>query len=295
MQVTITNSVLEVTADSAGAEIKSIRMDGAEYLWQRDPKYWRESAPNIFPYVARLTEGTYTYAGQSYSMRIHGFVKYMDLAVAEKSEESVTFMLESSDETRKIYPWDFVYRITYALEDHTLLVRTEIDNRDSKTMYFGVGGHPGFNVPLEKAADGSALSFEDYSLTFEEGVSPVHVGLSEDCFVDGNDRPFVLEEGQRFTLRHDMFDHDAIVLKQAGHSVRLSSDKGSRSVTVRWPDYDVIGFWHAPKTDAPYICIEPWSSLPSRKGIIEDFEKQADLIRLESGKTYKSEWTVTLT
>ena len=29
-------------------------------------------------------------------------------------------------------------------------------------MYFGVGGHPGFAVPLEKG-----LAFEDYCLQFE--------------------------------------------------------------------------------------------------------------------------------
>ena len=28
-------------------------------------------------------------------------------------------------------------------------------------MYFGLGGHPGFNVPLE-----AGLSFEDYCLEF---------------------------------------------------------------------------------------------------------------------------------
>ena len=38
-----------------------------------------------------------------------------------------------------------------------------------------------------------------------------------------------------------------------------------------------LGIWHMPHTDAPYVCIEPWSSLPSRKDVIEDLETQENL------------------
>ncbi len=44
-----------------------------------------------------------------------------------------------------------------------------------------------------------------------------------------------------------------------------------------------------PKTDAPYVCIEPWSLLPSRKGIVEDIEKQSDLISLNSNCEYENQ------
>ena len=57
MNVSIQNEALAVTIASKGAELQSIRSkDGTEYLWQGDPAYWTSHAPNIFPYVARLTE-----------------------------------------------------------------------------------------------------------------------------------------------------------------------------------------------------------------------------------------------
>ena len=49
----------------AGAQLLSIRAsDGTECLWQGDPAYRSDRAPNLFPYVARLTEGKYYLDGQ---------------------------------------------------------------------------------------------------------------------------------------------------------------------------------------------------------------------------------------
>ena len=117
MEYTIRNQEMTVVVKSLGAELQSIRgKDGTEYLWQGDPAFWGDRAPNIFPYVARLTEGTYTLSGQEYAMRIHGFVKYMELEAKEQREDAVTFELRSCEDTRKQYPFDFAYRITYRLQ-----------------------------------------------------------------------------------------------------------------------------------------------------------------------------------
>ena len=60
MRHTIKNARLTVVAEEDGAQLRSILgADGTEYLWQGDPKYWSDRALNIFPYVARLTDGSY--------------------------------------------------------------------------------------------------------------------------------------------------------------------------------------------------------------------------------------------
>ena len=62
----IRNQFLKVSVSDRGAELMSIlSSDGTEYLWQGDPTYWADRAPNIFPYVARLTGGSYTYGGKT--------------------------------------------------------------------------------------------------------------------------------------------------------------------------------------------------------------------------------------
>ena len=274
MEYTIDNGTLAVTISSMGAQMLSIRKDGKEYMWQRDSRYWGDCAPNIFPYVARLTDGKYTVDGQTYEMGTHGFIRRRELEPEKRAETSVTFRLDSDADTEKQYPWRFRYRLTYEL-DHSSL---NVENRDETTMYFGIGGHPGFFVPI---SDG--YQFEDYYVEFPDAEQPVRIGFTDTCFRNGMDRAYPLDEKNRIFLRHELFDDDAIVLAGVGHRV-----------TVDFPDYPYFGLWHRPKTDAPYVCLEPWSSLPARDGVIEDFARQKDLVALEAGRTYQSRWTVTI-
>lgn len=286
MLYTIRNSMLQVTASTTGAELMSIQTaDGTEYLWQGDPMYWSDRAPNIFPYVARLTNGQYTYRGKTYHLPIHGFASTAPFTATEAREDSVTFTLESTPAYYEMYPFLFRFSIRYYLEDQALHVEMSVENNDEKTMYFGLGGHPGINVPMEEG-----LSFEDYCLEFPD--APIRrVEFTPACFITGKEDPFRIEHS-RYPLHHAMFNDDAIVLKGVAGWTRLASDKGSRAVTLIAPDLPVYGFWHMPKTDAPYICLEPWSSLPSRQDVVEDLESQPDLISLDPGKTYRTVWSL---
>jgi hypothetical protein len=43
---------------------------------------------------------------------------------------------------------------------------------------------------------------------------------------------------------------------------------------------------------APYVCIEPWCSLPSAQGKIAVLEEQTDLIGLPGRKIYRNTWRI---
>ncbi len=291
MIYTIRNEFLTVQISAHGAELQSIKdAGGHEYLWQGDPAYWTSHAPNIFPYVARLTEGKYILDGKEYGFGNHGLVRYEDLAAEEISPAAVSFCLEATEETKKKYPFDFRYLIRYEVSGTRLLIRTEVENRGTERMYFAVGGHPGFNVPME---DG--LSFEDYYLEFDTPAHPYRIFLADSGAVTPAQEVYHMDADCRIPLQHDLFDHDAIVLHHAAKKVTVRSDRGNRSVTVSYPDFRYIGFWHKPKTDAPYVCIEPWTSLPSREGIVENLALQADLLHLDAGEKWTTEWSVEIT
>ena len=76
--------------------------------------------------------------------------------------------------------------------------------------------------------------------------------------------------------------------------VTLKSSVSAHRVTVSYPRMPYLGIWHWPHTDAPYVCIEPWSSLPSRQDVVEEFTCKSDLVQLPAGGIYDNTWTNTL-
>ena len=298
-EYSLDNGVLSVRVSSIGGQLLSVKKDGKEYLWQGDPAFWEDRAPNLFPYIARLTKGTYTVHGKEFHLPIHGFLPAAEMKAEAQEESLLVLRLDADESTLACYPFVFTLRIRYELNQDTLRIVYEVENGGTEEMYFGIGGHPGFQVPLE---DG--LSFEDYFLEFEsEGQSgtdaqdaqpPVRIGFSPTCFLNGKDEPWPLEKGCRIPLRHDLLDDDAIVLSHTPKTVVLRSEKGGRGVRVRFPQMPYIGFWHAVKKPAPYVCIEPWSSLPSRQDVVEELSEQPGLIHLEGKGVYRNLWSIQL-
>ena len=284
----IRNEFLRVAVEEQGAELMEITgADGTEYLWNGDKTYWGGRAPNLFPYVGRLTGGTYTYEGKTYEMTRHGFAKFTRFSVADEGTENLTLEMTDSEETRKAYPFAFRFTVSYVLEDRALVVVYAVENRDRKTMYFGLGAHPGFRVPLE-----AGKRFEDYRLTFGKRCQPWQVLMSDAYMINGQERPYPLEGGVDLPLKHGLFDHDAVILKNMDRTVTLWAGEGTRGVRVSMPKMRYLGVWHMPETDAPYVCLEPWVSLPSREGVVEDLSQQNDLVMLGAGERYENRWTV---
>lgn len=288
MEYEIKNEKLAVVISSKGGEFRSVKDSaGREYLWQGDEATWTDRGPNLFPYIARLTDGTYTYEGKEYHMDIHGFLMYSEMELVSHEDTKLVLGLHSSSETKKQYPFDFSLEIQWELKGEKVEVTYQVKNQGEKEMYFGIGGHPGFSLPLEEG-----LCFEDYELDFGKEAAPVRVGMSEDCFVTGEDTAFPLGESGVLKLHHHLFDDDAIILREIPDSVVLKSAKGQASVTVEFPDMKYLGIWHWPKTDVDYVCVEPWTSLPSRKGVMEALEEQENLISLMPGCEYKNIWSI---
>lgn len=285
------NDQLRIEIDEHGAQLMSIRekTTDTEYLWQGDPTYWNSRASLLFPICGRLIEGRYTYQGKSYDMILHGFIRNVDLTVSAKTENSISFTYTENETTLAQYPFAFRYTVTYTLcgnkLDHTFLV----ENTGDDVLPFGLGGHPGFNVPLEVGTD-----FTDYYIEFSNAVPARKLILTDTCFMTDATEPFPLEDGKIYRLHHDMFDHDAIFLCDMAKSVTLKSDKTTKAVTLAYNDMSYLGLWHKPKSDAPYLCIEPWTSLPSYDGIVDDMATKKYMTRLAPGQSATYSFSITI-
>lgn len=286
----IENEYMKVSVDVIGAELKSVlRKDGnIEHLWQGDEKYWTSRSPILFPIVGRLFEGRYSLNGKEYEMNPHGLLRKSKFALVDKTCKKMTFAYSANDDTFARYPFKFVFTVEYSLCKNSLSVTYSVKNVGKEKMYFGLGGHPGFNVPF----DGG--KFEDYYIETATKVDPKRLTLSENYLMSGNSVDYPLENGRIMRLRHDMFDNDAVILEGAGNEVTLKSDKTEKSITVKFPNMPFVGFWHAVKTDAPYVCIEPWENLPSVDGKVEKLTDKRNIGSLGAGETYNSTINITL-
>lgn len=168
-------------------------------------------------------------------MGLHGFVPYTDLVAGENFGNSISFALKANEETLKCYPFQFTYRVTYTLEESKLFVTYTVENHDSKTMCFGIGGHPGFHMPID-----GTLAFEDYRLTFEKPCTASRITIGGQKGGVTGEVAYPIETGC-MELRHDLFDNGPIVLKNSGHSIVISSDKSPKTIKVSYPDMPYVG------------------------------------------------------
>ena len=286
----IENDHLRVKVSSLGAELQSIRGvdSGIEYLWQGDSAYWARRASNLFPVCGRLWENKYTYEGDTYQMGSHGFARGKEWSVARQTTTALTLQLLPDEETLAAYPFRFALEMTYALSEDSLAVTTIVRNEDDKMMPFAVGGHPGFNVPLTEDT-----VYEDYKLVFDTPCQPLQFVNDANCYHLGKMKVFPLEDGQWLPLTHSLFDDDAIFLEKTCGGVTLCSDKHEHSVRLSHSDSPYLGIWHTPKSDAPFVCLEPWVQSPSRAGEVSDLATKESLIHLEPGCGYRNTYTIT--
>ena len=284
------NEQLRVKVSSLGAEMQSIRRmaDGTEYLWQGDSQYWARRASNLFPVCGRLWENKYIYRGETYKMGSHGFARGKEWDAVRQTADVLTLQLKPDEDTLAAYPFRFVLEMTYALNEDSLAVTTIVRNEDDKTMIFSVGGHPGFNVPL---AEGTA--YEDYKLVFDQPCQPLQFVNDANCFHLGKMAAFALENHRVLPLHHALFDDDAIFLQNTCGGVTLCSDKTERSVHIAYPDSPYLGIWHTPKSDAPFVCLEPWVQSPSPAGAVEDIEHKPDMIHIAPNEGYRNTYVIT--
>ena len=161
---TISNAFLKVTVSEMGAELLSVLgADGTEYLWQGDPAFWAGRSPILFPFVGRLNGQEYWLDGKRYEIGIHGFARKSRFTLEEQADDRLVFLLTENEETYSQYPRRFALRVCYTLRGDTLEMLCRVENRDDRVMYFGLGGHPGFRVPLV-----AGIPFEDYRIRFAE-------------------------------------------------------------------------------------------------------------------------------
>lgn len=287
--VTIGNGVLTARIDDNGAQLCSLASPTTEYIYD-DFKVWPKHAPVLFPFAGRLFEQKFRYGGREYGpVPIHGFAPYAKYVACGLTDSSVTMEMVVTDEIRAIWPFDFGFSVHFELKGSTLSITYKVTNKGQSTMYYGMGSHPGFNVPISKR-----LAFEDYYIEFPEAGDVLRNMMDDACLDTGCLEPYTNVSNGRLPLGHGLFDRDAVILSNTGHRAVIKSDKDTKSITVDYPDTRYCAVWHKVKMEVPFVCIEPWTSLPGCAGKVVELEGKADYNVLPGGRSREHHLDITI-
>lgn len=286
MKTTLTNSLLSVTIDTFGAEMHSIQKDKLEYLWQADPSFWGRHAPVLFPIVGKLKNGEYRYHDQTYKMGGHGFARDSEFQLIQQTANTLIYELTENSETLAKYPFRFKFDVTYQLIDNQISVSYTVKNTNNCPLYFSVGAHPAFNVPIEKG------NFENYALT----IKPIE----ERTFIPLNPAEGTLETSEKETvadykkhLTRTLFEKDALVYSSSEKmEVSLTNNLDERSVKLSWEKMPYFGLWSPYPEEAPFVCIEPWCGVADSEEATGELSAKLGINKLEAHEDFSCCYTI---
>ena len=283
------NKYLRVSISTKGAELQSIyhKELELEYLWGADPTFWGKKSPVLFPIVGGLKDNTYHYNGTSYQMSRHGFARDMEFKVVAQSNGSISLQLKANEASLKQYPFLFSFTITYSLEKNCLSCNYQVSNVDIKPMFFSVGAHPAFKVPLVEGT-----SFEDYYLLFEKNETAGQWPLTPDGLIKSAPIPF-FHTNNRIDLSKPLFYGDALVFKDLqSNSISLITDKSKHGFKFNYHRFPFMGIWST--KDADFVCIEPWCGIADNENTTGELKQKEGINLLVPGELISRTWSVEL-
>lgn len=264
--IVLSNEAFSAKIAKKGAELKSlVRLsDNQEFIWQGDPKYWEDSAPMLFPICGRLNGNRYIHNGQAYEMFIHGFLPTLEPVEVRAKQSAVDLIFRENDTTLSQYPFHFELTVHFELTACGLSCATTVCNRGNETMYYSIGAHPGFALPLRK---GSTL--EDHYLRFPEAQKTQTAVINNDGLFTGELPDYTLEANNEIRLSEKQFEIDGIFLRGVGGITELHCDGADSFLRVVCPESDLVGTWKEYGADAKFLCLEPWCGYPSVAGVAD--------------------------
>lgn len=282
----LNNKDMEIIISDIGAELKSLRYKNNEYIWTSNPKYWKRSAPFLFPIVGSAKNNSIRIKGKEYPMTQHGFLRDQVFKIVRESDEIIVLENTFNEETYQKYPFKYRVEITYKIHEKSLQTLIKVQNIGDEEMMFNIGGHPAFNCPLN-----SSERFDDYRLEFEKEESFASPRVIQFGLLDFTDPVMVKEKVKEIKLEKDLFTIDTILInKIKSNSIKLLN-KEKKGIEFSYDNFNTLAIW-TPYNDAPFICLEPWHGYNDLHNTDGDYEKKDDLVYLKKNEECLFSYTI---
>jgi galactose mutarotase-like enzyme len=263
-------SVLEIVPERGGI-VTSWQVQEQEIFYLDRDRFTdpslsvRGGNPILFPICGNLLDNAYTHNNQQYSLKQHGFGRDLPWKVVSQDPDSgsLSLSLESTDETRLVYPFEFLFTLTYTLQYNKLTVHQKITNGSSEALPFSVGFHPYFFV-----ADKSRLEVEIPGTTFD------------------NNRTKAIETfGGQFDFESE--EIDAAFRPLSGHVAKVRDRQRRLQLTLKFsPEFSTLVFWTVKGKE--FYCLEPWTGPRNAMNTGEN------LLHVPAGDSLETQFSLTV-
>jgi galactose mutarotase-like enzyme len=285
--VTLSNNGYTLQISPLGAEIKSFRnREGQEIFWQNLPdekgnKIWDRTAPNLFPMTGPSTiiekgeklKGFYRLEGRKYPMPQHGFIRDTMAEIIWASPNEATFVIRSSDETRKIYPFEFNYFVEYRLNDKGRVRKIVcVENLNNIAMPFNIGDHEAFAL--------------------NDDISKYYVRFDKP---EKNDNKLITTKGDKsvINLSKEMFANDSVPFYDLQSKyvtlLKRNKDRKDKEIATITLNSPVFLLWSKPPFK--FICPEPRHGKPLES---KENENAKFMNVIAPGETYRLERNIVI-
>lgn len=281
------NEILSISILAKGAELQSIynKETQLDYMWDGNPAFWAKRSPILFPIVGGLKNNEYSFNHHSYHLSRHGFARDKEFTFIRQTEDSISFSLQNDEETFLKYPFQFELIVTYTLRKSKVEIAYHVINKGSNKMWFSIGAHPAFKIPLVKDT-----GFEDYFLSFNRFENTARYPLNDEGLLK-EDPEIFLQNTDELPLEKSLFYEDALVFKTLeSTSISIESNKTPHGITIEFAGFPFMGIWSA--KDADFLCVEPWHGIADSENTSGKLEKKEGILSLDAHKTFNANWSI---
>jgi galactose mutarotase-like enzyme len=213
--------------------------------------------------------------GVSYPISAHGFAKKSEFILEKSGTNFLTFSIHSDENTKQVYPFDFIFCVTYRIDGDKLTVEYAVENTGETPLYFACGSHETY--ALDQSVDA-------YELRFDKDETFTHLYHDKAGYLTGETKEFGM--GKIFPLPRDFLQKGATIIFQNLNSSKVSlwEKDGEKLADVTFDGFSNMLLWRA--GDGKFICIEPWTNLPDYAGAKDsEFSTKAGVMCVEKKQT----------
>ncbi len=280
--VSISTAALSAEISATGAELVRLQdRAGADLLWDGNPAVWNSRSPLLFPIVGEVKGNRLNVAGKAYDIGRHGFARTSTFALVGSDAASCTWRLESSDATRRQYPFEFRLDVTYRIEDATLHMEARVTNTGAAVMPASFGFHPALRWPLPYGKPRAA-----HEIVFERD-EPAPIRRPIDGLLSAAQFATPVRD-RHLRLHDDLFEEGALVFDTLASRSLVYGE----TIRVDFPRMPHLGIWTKP--GAGYVCIEPWQGHASPEGFDGELADKPGVIAITPGATESFGMSITL-